>query len=209
MLVIRNVKQPAANNKQQPKKKNQILKRHTNIFQKENSALLVIDIQERLLPVIHESERVVANAIKLINGFKILDTPVFYTEQYPKGLGPTAAAIKEALGDNEPITKMSFSCAGAGDLFERLQKKNIKTILLCGIESHVCVMQTALDLLANDFKVKVAADAVSSRRKFDYEVALSRMAYNGAEVTLTESVLFEMLNICGTDQFKAISKIVK
>ncbi len=185
------------------------MKRHTNIFQKENSALLVIDIQERLLPVIHESERVVANAIKLINGFKILDAPVFYTEQYPKGLGPTAAAIKEALGDNEPITKMSFSCAGAGDLFERLQKKNIKTILLCGIESHVCVMQTALDLLANDFKVKVAADAVSSRRKFDYEVALSRLAYNGAEVTLTESVLFEMLNICGTDQFKAISKIVK
>ncbi len=185
------------------------MKRHTNIFQKENSVLLVIDIQEKLLPVIYESERVVANTIKLVNGFKILDVPVFYTEQYPKGLGPTAPAIKETLGDSEPITKMSFSCAGAGDLFELLQKKNIETVLLCGIESHVCVMQTALDLLANDFKVKVAADAVSSRRKFDYEVALSRIAYNGAEVTLTESVLFEMLNVCGTDQFKAISKIVK
>ncbi len=183
--------------------------RHNKIFRRENSALLVIDIQERILPVIFESERVVQNTIKLINGFKILNVPVFYTEQYPKGLGPTSSIIKEALGDVEPISKMTFSCSGAGDLFEQFKKKSIEQIVLCGIESHVCVMQTALDLIANGFKVQVTADAVSSRREFDYKIALERLRTNGAEITLTESVLFEMLNVCGTDQFKAISKIVK
>ena len=107
------------------------------------------------------------------------------------------------------IHKMSFSCLGAGDLFEELKSKNIRQVVVCGIESHVCVMQTALDLIANDFQVQVAADAVSSRRKFDYEIALERMRSNGAGITLTESILFEMLNVCGTDEFKAISKLVK
>ncbi len=185
------------------------MNRHHKIFRSENSALLVIDIQERILPVIFESERVVQNTIKLINGFKILNVPVFYTEQYPKGLGPTSSQIKEVLSGIEAISKMTFSCSGAGNLFEQLRNTSIEQIVLCGIESHVCVMQTALDLIANGFKVQVAADAVSSRRVFDYKIALERLRTNGAEITLTESVLFEMLNVCGTDQFKAISKIVK
>lgn len=185
------------------------MNRHPKILQRENTALLVIDIQERILPVIFEHERVVENAVKLINGFKILNVPVYFTEQYPKGLGPTEPKIKSALGNAEAIQKMSFSCCGAGNLFDELKSKNIKQIVVCGIESHVCVMQTVLDLIANGFQVQVAADAVSSRRKFDYETALRRMENNGAEITLTESVLFEMLNVCGTDEFKAISKMVK
>lgn len=182
---------------------------HQKVLNRNKSALLVIDIQERILPVIFEYERVVQNSIKLIKGFKTLGLPVYFTEQYPKGLGPTSAQIKEALEDAKPIEKMSFSCSGAPRLSDELKNRNIEQVVLCGVESHVCVMQTALDLIANGFQVHVAADAVSSRREFDFNIALNRMRSNGAEVTLTESVLFELLEVCGTDQFKSISKLVK
>lgn len=104
---------------------------------------------------------------------------------------------------------MTFSCFGAGSLFEEFKRTGIEQVVVCGIESHVCVQQTVLDLLANGFQVNLAADAVSSRRKFDYGSALNRMRNNGAEVTVTESILFELLNVCGTDEFKAVSKLVK
>lgn len=185
------------------------MKRHPQILKKEKTVLLVIDIQERILPVIHEVETVVVNTLKLVNGFRIMDIPIYYTEQYPKGLGGTEARIKEALGDSKLFEKLSFSCFGAGDLFEELKQKGIEQVVVCGVESHVCVQQTVLDLLSNGFQVDLAADAVSSRRKFDYETALNRMRVNGAEVTVTESILFELLNVCGTDEFKAVSKLVK
>lgn len=185
------------------------MNRHPKILQREKTALLIIDIQERILPAIFEYERVVENALKLVNGFKILKIPIYFTEQYPKGLGPTEPRIKAALENSEAIQKMTFSCYGAGDLFVEMKNKGIEQVVVCGVESHVCVLQTVLDLLAQDFQVHLAADAVSSRRKFDYEIALRRMESNGAEVTLTESVLFELLNICGTDEFKAVSKLIK
>src|SRR5574340_82062 len=164
------------------------MNRHPKILNREKTALLVIDIQERILPVILEYQRVVDNSIKLINGFKILNLPIYYTEQYPKGLGPTEPKIKSALEQTEAIQKMTFSCCGAGNLFNDLKDKGIKQVVVCGIESHVCVLQTVLDLLANDLQVHVVSDAVSSRRKFDYGIALRRMENNGAEITLTESV---------------------
>ena len=185
------------------------MNRHNKLLPKENTALLVIDIQERLIPVIFENEKVIGNAVKLVQGFKTLNVPIYYTEQYPKGLGHTDPRVKEALGDIEPIEKMSFSCSGAGNLFEELKEKGIQQVVVCGVESHVCVLQTSLDLIANGFQVFVAADAVSSRREFDLQIALQRMKSHDAEITLTESILFEMLNVCGTDEFKSISKIVK
>lgn len=185
------------------------MKHHPRILNKDKTALLVIDIQERILPVILESERVVTNAVKLINGFQVMNLPVYYTEQYSKGLGPTSPKVKEALQNTEAIQKMSFSCSGAPGLFDELKHKKIEQVVVCGIESHVCVMQTVLDLLANDFQVHVVADTVSSRRQFDYQTALQRMELNGAEITLTESVLFELLEVCGTDVFKSVSKLVK
>lgn len=185
------------------------MERHSRILKKDNSALLVIDIQERILPVIFEGGRVVQNSIKLIKGFKTLNLPVYYTEQYPKGLGPTSSIVKEALESANAVEKMSFSCAGAPGLFDELKAKGVEQVVLCGIESHVCVLQTALDLIAAGFQVQIASDAVSSRREFDYNIALKRMNSNGAEITLTESVLFELLEVCGTDQFKTISKLVK
>jgi nicotinamidase-related amidase len=104
---------------------------------------------------------------------------------------------------------MTFSCAGAGNLFPRLKDNNALQVVVAGIESHVCVQQTVLDLLANEFQVNVAADAISSRNELDYKTAIDRMRHHGAEITTTEAILFELLNVCGTDEFKQISKIVK
>lgn len=184
------------------------MKRNPKILDREKTALLIIDIQERILKVMQHHEILIENTLKLIRGMKTLNVPIYYTEQYPKGLGETAEALKEEL-DHEAIQKMSFSCSGAGDLFDEFKQKGFTQIVVCGIESHVCVQQTVLDLLANDFQVDLTADAVSSRRDFDYHTALNRMQANGAEVTTTESVLFELLNVCGTDEFKAVSKLVK
>lgn len=184
-------------------------KRFKKLLKTENTCLLIIDIQQRILPVIKDYELVVENTLKLIKGFKAMSLPIYYTEQYPKGLGPTEDRIVEELDGIKPINKMTFSCSGAGELFEIFRSKNHSQIVVCGIESHVCVQQTVLDLIENDFQVNLAADAVSSRKQLDYSIALDRMRNQGVEVTTTESILFELLNICGTDVFKQVSKIVK
>lgn len=185
------------------------MKRNPIILKKESSALLIIDLQEKILPVIRNADNVIENTIKLIKGFKTLQLPIYFTEQYPKGLGSSSAKILSELEGYQAIQKMSFSCYGAENLFNEFKQKRLSQIVVCGVESHVCVQQTVLDLLANDFQVNVAADAVSSRREFDFMIALERMRTLGAEITTTESVLFELLEICGTPAFKEISKIVK
>ena len=185
------------------------IKRNPKILSAETTALLIIDIQEKILAVMQNPERVIENTIKLIKGFKVLRLPIFFTEQYPKGLGLTATQIAAELEGFNPIQKMSFSCFGADDLFKRLSDNNISQVVIAGIESHVCVQQTVLDLLTNNIQINLAADAVSSRKEIDYKIALERMRNNGAEITTAESVLFELLNVCGTEEFKSISKIVK
>lgn len=185
------------------------VKRFSKLLKPESTALLIIDIQERILPVINNHQLVVDNTLKLIKGFKVLSLPIYFTEQYPKGLGPTVSSITEVLGDLKPFDKMSFSCSGAGDLFDEFKKKNLSQIVVCGIEAHVCVQQTVLDLVENSIQINLAADAVSSRKEMDYRTAVERIRDNGAEITTTESILFELLNVCGTPQFKEISKIVK
>ncbi len=183
--------------------------RHPSILKKEDTALLIIDVQEKIFRVMLKSDALIQNTIKLIEGFKILGPPIFLTEQYPKGLGETETRIKDALKDISPIQKMSFSCSGAGNLFEILNYKRIKRVVVAGIESHVCVQQTALDLIANGFHVSLAADACSSRKEIDYNIALERMRAVDVIVTTTEAILFELLQVCGTDEFKQISKIIK
>ncbi len=185
------------------------VKRFNKLLKPEKTALLVIDIQERILPVINNHQRIVDNTIKLIKGFKVLGLPIYFTEQYPKGLGPTTRTILDELGDLKPFDKMSFSCSGAGELFEEFKRNNLSQIVVCGIEAHVCVQQTVLDLIENGIQVNLAADAVSSRKEIDYQTALERMRHHGVEATTTESILFELLNVCGTPQFKEISKLVK
>lgn len=185
------------------------IKRNEIILKREKTALILIDIQEKILDVMQHKEQVINNSLKLIKGFKVLNMPIFFTEQYPKGLGPTAQKLLAELEGLNPIQKMSFSCFGASGFFERLKDNNISQVVIAGIESHVCVQQTVFDLLANEFQVNVAADALSSRNEIDYNFALSRMQSHGAEMTTTESILFELTNTSGTDEFKQISKIIK
>jgi nicotinamidase-related amidase len=175
----------------------------------ETTALLIIDLQERILPVIRNYETVLNNTVKLIKGFKAMQLPIYFTEQYPKGLGPTATKLLDELEGYTAHQKMTFSCSGAKNLFDEFHKKKLSQIVISGVESHVCVQQTVLDLIANDYQVNVAADAISSRKEIDYTIALDRMRTLGAEITTTESILFELLEICGTPEFKEVSKIVK
>ncbi len=185
------------------------MKRNPIILKKETTALLIIDVQERILPVIRNYETVLENTVKLIKSFKAMQLPIYFTEQYPKGLGPTSQKILDELSGYTAYQKMSFSCSGAENLFEEFHKKRLTQIVVCGVESHVCVQQTVLDLISNDYQVNLAADAVSSRKEIDYKIALDRMRTLGAEVTTTESILFELLEVCGTPEFKDVSKIVK
>ncbi|MCL5029169.1 MAG: hydrolase [Bacteroidetes bacterium] len=186
-----------------------VIERNKKILSREKTALLIIDIQERILAVMQNPEEVINNTLKLIKGFKVLNIPIFYTEQYPKGLGSTSLHLIKELEGLSPIQKMSFSCSGAGNFFTRLKDNNVSQVVIAGIESHVCVQQTALDLLANGFQVDVVADAISSRKEIDYKFAIDRMRENGVEISTAEAVLFELLNFCGTEEFKEISKIVK
>lgn len=172
---------------------------------RESAILLVVDLQEKLLPAMHEADACVAGAQKLIRGCQALSVPVVATEQYPAGLGPTCASVRELLGE-KPFEKMLFS-ACIQSVREAVAGK--KQVIVTGIEAHVCVQQTVLDLLREGSDVWVCADAVTSRRVMDCEVALGRMRQAGAMVTTVEGVLFELLGQAGTEDFKKILRIVK
>lgn len=172
-----------------------------------DSALLIVDVQEKLLPLITDAERMVWNCRRLIDAFKLFDVPVAATEQYPQGLGPTVAELAERLP--QPPAKIAFSCGACGEIFAAWESLGIHKILLAGIETHVCVQQTAHDLLAAGFAVFVAADAVAARFAIDHETALRRMDSAGVTVTTTEAAMFEICERAGTPQFKQLSQLVR
>ncbi len=172
----------------------------------ENCALLVIDIQEKLLPPIHERERLVRNSQLLIRLAKILHIPVIASTQYAKGLGNTVPDIASLLPDPDAVDKLQFSCFGS-DVFCSLVKNlpgNRNTMLLCGMETHICVMQTALAALRNGYLVHVASDAVGSRAEWNWKVGLERMRAAGAIISSTEMMIYELLRSSGTPAFKQI-----
>lgn len=175
----------------------------------EDSAAIVVDIQDKLLPLISQNEILVKNVITLINGLKIHQIPIIVTQQYTKGLGETNASIKSAIGEYEHIEKLSFSCCGEPVFMSKLKEINKKFVILMGIETHVCVLQTALDLLSNGFVPVVIEDCVSSRNMNDKNTAIERMRSSGAVISTKESVLFELTEVSGTDKFKAISRLIK
>ncbi len=172
-----------------------------------DTALLVVDVQEKLVPAIGGAARVVFNVRRLIDGAGVLGLPVVGTEQYPKGLGSTVPEIAERLG--EMPSKLTFSCGGCGDLFEELADRRICKLLVCGIEAHVCVQQTVLDLMAEGWRVYVAVDAVGSRFELDRDTALRRMDSAGATLTTTEAALFEWCATAEAPQFRQISRLVQ
>ena len=176
---------------------------------RENTLALIIDVQDRLFPHIYENETLEKNLIVLISGLKVLELPTLYTEQYPKGLGHTISSINELLIGRIPIEKTAFSCCDEPVLLKSIVDSGKENIIVAGIESHVCVLQTVIDLLQRGLRPVVIEDCVSSRKPNDKKIALKRMWREGAIVSTTESILFELTRISGTEQFKSISKLVK
>ncbi len=174
---------------------------------RDDTALLVVDMQARLLPLIGGHGRLVWNVRRLIDGAKILGLSVAATEQYPQGLGPTEPQLAEKLGAIP--AKLAFSCGQCGEIFASWRDKGIWKILVCGIETHVCVGQTVLDLVGEGFRVYVAADAVGARGQVDHEIALRRMDSACATLTTAEAALFEWCGRAGSPEFKEISRLVR
>lgn len=182
--------------------------RSPELLSRASSRLLVVDVQEKLIPVLSRGDEMLRNCLLLVRGAQVLGVPVAATEQYPRGLGRTAEPLRGLLGAIPE--KLRFSSAEVLAWNEPPSASgNRYQVVVCGIEAHVCVLQTVLDLLAQGFQVFVPADAVASRRDFDWQTALQRMAASGAIICTLESVLFEWCETAGTAEFKQISQLVK
>ncbi len=181
-------------------------------LQRENAVLVVIDVQEKLMPVIDRSSEVILNIERLVRGCHILGVPTILTEQYVKGLGATVEPVRRAFEETSgyaPIEKSCFSAYGCEEFSARLASLGRNQILIAGVETLVCVYQTVEDLLARYLAVSVIVDAVSSRTAQNREIALQRLASDGAKLSSTEMALFELTVAAGTDEFRAISRLIK
>ena len=183
------------------------LHRSTELMNADDTALLVVDVQERLAPLVLDSERVIWNCRRLLDGAKALGVRVAGTEQYPEKLGTTIEPLRSRLP--ERAAKLAFSGACCSQIFQAWREAGIFRVLLCGIETHVCIQQTAFDLMATGLQVYIAADAVSARHQADHELALRRLDSAGAVLTSTEAALFEWCREAGTAQFKEIMALAK
>lgn len=172
-----------------------------------DTGLLVVDVQEKLMPLIPRQAAIVWNIRRLIDGALLLGVPVAATEQYPRGLGPTVPSLAGLLG--QIPEKLHFSCGACGQMFDDFGNRGVRKILVAGIEAHVCVQQTVFDLLAAGFRVYLAIDAIGARHDIDCQTALRRMETSGATLTTTESALFEWCEVAGTPEFKQISQLVR
>jgi nicotinamidase-related amidase len=187
--------------------KTSALPRSPDLMNAEDSALLVVDAQVKLLEIIPQRARIVWNIRRLLDAANALHVPVAATEQYPDRLSPTVPELRDRIG--AAPNKMCFSACVCGEIFEAWRADNRYRVLLCGIESHVCVFQTALDLVAAGFEAYVAVDAVGSRYVIDYEMALRRMESSGVTLTTTETAMFEWCRTADRPEFKKISALAK
>ncbi len=182
-----------------------------NLFRicRARAAVLVIDLQKRLLPAISGHELVTLNCSRLIQAARILQIPVYATEQYRKGLGPTVPAISSVLAGVAPVEKLTFSACAASEVMTALATRASSDIILCGVETHVCVSQTCLDIRSAGLRPFVVADATSSRTPENHRLGLDRMRDAGATIVSTEMILFELLEKAGTDEFRQVLALVK
>lgn len=176
------------------------------LMRAETSCLLVVDFQERLVPALYQSEQIIKHGAWLIQIAQRLQVPILVSEQYPKGLGPTVAAIRALLPADVFIEKTHFSCAAELDCMRRIDLLGRDQVILVGAEAHVCVLQTALGLRLTGKEIYLVADVVSSRSPRDVELALERMRAEGVHIVSREMVAFEWLHQAGTDQFRSISR---
>ncbi len=179
------------------------------LLERGDAMLLVIDIQERLAVVMKEKEKVVKNTQHLLELAKMINIPVVVTEQYPKGLGRTVPELQSSIPGYKPIEKTSFDCCGEPSFLAEIRKLGKKKIIVTGMETHVCVLQTTTSLLQSGFVVHVVQDAICSRTKENWKTGIAFMHDAGAVVTCTETVLFQLLKVAGTEEFKKISQRIK
>ena len=179
------------------------------MLKRNETCLLVIDFQEKLLPKMQHGEEVLARAVKLVQFARTLDLPVLWTEQYPKGIGPTVSSLTEVLSGLSPFEKLSFGCFGEPGFAEQVSDLGRRQLLIIGIEAHVCVLQTALAGHEAGYEVYVAQDAVSSRHTQDCDAGLQRMRDAGISIVTVEMAMFEILRAAGTEEFKKVLPIIK
>ena len=180
---------------------------HATQMSAADTGLLVIDVQEKLVPMIFDAATLVRNIGFLVDAARLLGMPVQCTEQYPRGLGATVPELADKLPERPD--KVAFSSCAVPSIVKTVHREARPKIVLCGIESHVCVLHTALDLLAQDFRVYVAVDAVGSRYRIDHDIALRRLERVGAILTTSEMCVFEWIGGAGHPQFKAISQLIQ
>ena len=173
----------------------------------DDTGLLVVDVQTKLIALVPGQKRIIWNIRRLLDAAAALGVAVAATEQYPQGLGGTVPELAAKLG--EIPAKLAFSCGACGSIFEDWQARGIDKVLVCGIEAHVCVQQTAFDLMASGMRVYLAIDAIGSRHEIDQQTAFRRMDSAGATLTTTEAAMFEWCQASGTPQFKQISALVR
>ncbi|MBA3694171.1 MAG: isochorismatase family protein [Acidobacteria bacterium] len=183
---------------------------HPKILDKDKTALVVVDFQEAFRSPINDFAQIAARISIAVRGFQILNLPIIITEQYPKGLGKTAEEILFSLPlDFEFVEKSAFSSCGASSFMEKLRATGASQIVLCGLETHVCVNQTAHDLINETFEVHLLTDCVSSRFSIDKETALRKMQMNGVVSSTVEMALFELMRDSKHEQFKEIQNLIK
>jgi nicotinamidase-related amidase len=176
---------------------------------RENAVALVIDFQEKLIPAIGDANGIIRNSVMLIKALKILHVPILVTQQNTKGLGSTVPGISEAIDDFRWFEKMTFSCLREPEFKKALEQTEKHHIIILGLEAHICVLQSALDLFYNNYSPMIVEDCIGSSNVNDKRVALWRMRDVGALVTTSESILFELCREAGTDEFKEILKLIK
>lgn len=179
------------------------------MLERHNTALVIVDVQEKLVKAMYEKDRLVEQTARLVNGALALNVPILCTEQNPAGLGPTIPEIAELLSDVTPIHKTAFSCCGEPTFVDALSQTARKKILLAGIECHVCVYQSVMELVDRGLEVQVVADAISSRTPENKQIGLDRCTIAGGTLTSVETALFELVKVAEGDDFKKLLKIVK
>ncbi|EAX47174.1 isochorismatase hydrolase [Thermosinus carboxydivorans Nor1] len=182
---------------------------HSHKLNKADSVLVVVDVQDKLLHAIHDWPDVLENTVKMIKFAQVLEVPVVVTEQYPRGLGATNEKIRELFPQFTAYEKTVFSCFGAPGFGEKLAELGARTLVIVGIEAHICVLQTALEALARGFNVHIAADAVGSRLPANKEIGLAKMRQAGGIITSTEIALYEWLERADSKEFKTVLPLIK
>lgn len=175
----------------------------------QDAVVLMVDMQEKLVPGICGKDQLLRRCRLLLRGLALMEQPVLVSHQYTRGLGETEACLRQELTQYAPMEKITFSCWADEAIAKAIRDSGRHTVVLCGIEAHICVEQTALELLDAGYRVVLLADCVGARRQEDCQVALERMRQAGAEVTTCEAFLFELMGRAGTEQFKQFSRIIK